>query len=299
MTNPLLLAWIIVANTFAAFFLAPIWWPLALLEAFGYMNRHKPEKWNVLPQNFILVLARLASAVMPVTVINKAGNLKSKKIIFVANHQLFAMDCFGLWNAIINGTQIYPRGLVDRFHYYLPVWDRIVMAMGGILADKEQCVRAMDNNLPLLVFPGGANEGFRSGDRPPYSLHWGNRKGFARLAARKGYTIVPISSIGIDDNFKILYHIPMYRLFKLLGDNRPSNFTVPIFVWNPFAMQRQYVLIGEPIPADGLADFGACEEEDIYIEQVREKSKLAIEAGFESLKRFREADKSRYLLKSN
>lgn len=264
------------------------------------MDRCKPEKWNILPQKFVIVLARLASAVMPVTVINKAGNLKGKKVLFVANHQLFAMDCLGIWNATINGTQIYPRGLVDRFHYYLPIWDRIIIALGGILAHKEQCGRAMDNNLPLLIFPGGANEGFRSGGRASYSLHWGNRKGFARLAASKGYTIVPISSIGIDDNFKILYHIPVYRLFKLLGDTRHSDFTIPLFLWDPFAMQRQYVLIGEPIPADGIAEFGAnWKDDEVYVEGVREESKVAIEEGIEVLKRFRKADKSRYLLKSN
>jgi hypothetical protein len=175
----LLVLWIYVSNAFAAMFFAPLWWPLLFLERQGYMSRLDPVQWTCFPENAILFLAKFISRFLPVVCKSDVEQveLKGKQILFVSNHQLFAMDTFFLWPSIINATGIYPRGLVDRFHFYIPLWDRIILFLGGILANRALCSKAMESGLPLLVFPGGANEGFRSGGLSPYVLEWRKRKG--------------------------------------------------------------------------------------------------------------------------
>lgn len=178
--EPLLLTlWILISNAFAAIVYAPLWWPLYLLENQGAMSRDNPESWTCFPEKLIFYLARLMGRILPVVCVSDVdgSELKGKRVLFVSNHQLFAMDTFFLWPSIINATGVYPRGLVDRFHFYIPLWDRIILFFGGILADRTLCSKAMRSGIPLLVFPGGANEGFRVGGLSPYVLEWRKRKG--------------------------------------------------------------------------------------------------------------------------
>jgi hypothetical protein len=55
----------------------------------------------------------------------------------------------------------------------------------------------------VLVFPGGGREVFRRKSEQ-YKLFWKNRTGFARMAIRYGYPIVPFAQVGAADAFDIL-----------------------------------------------------------------------------------------------
>jgi hypothetical protein len=75
----------------------------------------------------------------------------------------------------------------------IPLWKNFCAFLGAILGDKKVCESAMENGCPLLVFPGGAREVMRDGGIPKYTLQWGDRSGFAKMAIKHGYTIIPVS----------------------------------------------------------------------------------------------------------
>jgi 1-acyl-sn-glycerol-3-phosphate acyltransferase len=61
----------------------------------------------------------------------------------------------------------------------------------------------MRDRQTILVFPGGSREvNKRRGQQ--YQLLWRERIGFARLAIKHGYPIVPFAAVGADDMFDVI-----------------------------------------------------------------------------------------------
>ena len=143
------------------------------------------------------------------------------------------------------------------------------------------------NGLGLLS--GGSQEAFRKKETEKYSLNWGKRDGFARYAIRHGYTIVPVSAVGIEDSFKILYDMPTDAFFRLIKDVRPP-LTAPFFV--PSGYERQYFKIHDPIDTEGM------ELTDENVSKIRELTKEVIETGIADLKEVRKKDPDRYVIPS-
>lgn len=148
---------------------------------------------------------------------------------------------------------------------------------------------AMEKAYPLIVFPGGSSEVWRPSHLPKYSLLWGERKGFARMALDHGYTIIPMSAAGMDDMWYSLFDIPAYLFFKLMGDEKRAarGDTIP-FLIPSFQFQKQYFYFGEPIKTEGLP----MTEESVN--EIRDKTKVAVERGIDILKGHRSKDVNRY-----
>ncbi len=76
-------------------------------------------------------------------------------------------------------------------------------AHGVIDGTRENCASLMAAGESVLVFPGGAREVFKhKGEK--YRLVWGDRLGFARMAIRYGYAIVPFGAVGAEDAWDIV-----------------------------------------------------------------------------------------------
>ncbi|MBF0452115.1 MAG: acyltransferase family protein [Candidatus Magnetomorum sp.] len=133
-------------------------------------------------------------------------NIESKQPhLFVANHTIH-----GVLDVPLYGVEVYRqkgfllRGLADHFHYLIPIWRDFISWIGSVPGTVEHCEKLMENRENILVFPGGGREVCkRKGEG--YQLIWKQRTGFARLAIKHHYTILPIASIGIDDAFSILF----------------------------------------------------------------------------------------------
>jgi hypothetical protein len=70
-----------------------------------------------------------------------------------------------------------------------------------------------------LVFPGGARESTKP-EAEKYTLKWGDRYGFVRVAAQHGYNITPFGLVGPDDCYDHLLEgseLLNTRPGKLLG----------------------------------------------------------------------------------
>lgn len=127
----------------------------------------------------------------------------SRPALWVGNHTLYGMiDISVLATELYLEHGVYLRGLADRNHFMLPGWRDTLGKLGAVLGTRENCSALMDDGENVLVFPGGGREVMkRKGER--YKLLWKNRTGFARMAIRHGYPIIPFASVGVEDAYDI------------------------------------------------------------------------------------------------
>jgi 1-acyl-sn-glycerol-3-phosphate acyltransferase len=130
------------------------------------------------------------------TLIN-ADKLPDKPTLFVGNHSLFGIDGALLLPIIYHETGRFVRGMGDKYFFELSDGERL-MNWGMILANPKVCSAMMQAGADLMVFPGGASEATKP-EAEKYQLQWGNRYGFARMAAQHGYSITPFGIVGADD----------------------------------------------------------------------------------------------------
>ncbi|KAI8828437.1 hypothetical protein BC829DRAFT_450427 [Chytridium lagenaria] len=148
----------------------------------------------------------------------------SERILFVGNHQIWALDVALKFSLLYIETGMYVRAITDRSHGNIPFFKHLIMFFGGVPGSREATQALMDRGAPLLIYPGGAMEVFKGKDDDPYALYWKDRTGFARMAAENGYTIVPFASVGMADAVKILFTIPAKYFWTILGDTRAKKY---------------------------------------------------------------------------
>lgn len=147
----------------------------------------------------------------------------SRPSLWVGNHTIYGLidiPVFGAELYLRHG--IYLRGLADRNHFMVPGWRDTLAALGAVLGTRENCATLMEQGEQVLVFPGGGREVMkRRGER--YKLIWKNRTGFARMAIRHGYPILPFASVGAEEAYDIwidaddILASPIGRLLTMAG----------------------------------------------------------------------------------
>ncbi len=84
-----------------------------------------------------------------------------------------------------------------------PVGAQLATQMGAVRAHPRMGLAALSQKASIVVYPGGAQDVFR-----PYALRhkicFYNRKGFIKLALKKGVPIVPMISTGAHSNLIVL-----------------------------------------------------------------------------------------------
>ncbi|NOZ00887.1 MAG: acyltransferase family protein [Deltaproteobacteria bacterium] len=92
-----------------------------------------------------------------------------------------------------------PHGIFHKALMKPPVgW--LLEGIGGVGGDSDELAAAVENGEHIIVTPGGVPEGTRS-SLDKYRVHWGDRVGYVRLAARHRIPIVPAGAEGVDDTF--------------------------------------------------------------------------------------------------
>lgn len=71
--------------------------------------------------------------------------------------------------------------------------------MGGVDGTRVNAEFLMQHKQHILVYPGGQREVLKHSSIPNYALLWKERMGFARLAIKYGYPIVPVAAVGVED----------------------------------------------------------------------------------------------------
>ena len=226
---------------------------------------------------------------------------RDRPFMLAGNHTLMGvLDAPLLVLGLHERTGIFVRSLGDHLHFQVPVWRDLLARFGVVDGTPEQTRALMAAGESILVFPGGGREvAKRKGEQ--YTLIWGRRLGFARLAIEYGYPIVPVAAVGADDVYDILFDAdellasPFGPLLERLAPRRDVIFPVvrglgPTAVPRP---ERFYFRFATPVETAALAgrhgDEAACLA-------VRDQVRAAIEAGITHLLLEREHDPGRALL---
>jgi 1-acyl-sn-glycerol-3-phosphate acyltransferase len=188
-----------------------------------------------------------------------AENIPEQPCLFVGNHSLFALDGWVIGPLFVKELNRFPRGLGDKFLFANPRIGDFILKRGGVLGHPDVCAALMEAGQDLLVFPGGAYEAVKPSSRK-YELLWQQRYGFVRLAARHGYTIMPMGLVGPDEFYghlmegQDLPNSALGKLLKRLGlltEDIRSDILPPIPIGalgTPLPkLQRCYLGFGEPV----------------------------------------------------
>jgi 1-acyl-sn-glycerol-3-phosphate acyltransferase len=119
--------------------------------------------------------------------------------LVVANHNAMTgipdMFCHmvAFWRRYSPSRLAY--GLMHDMPFSFPAAGAWLNAAGAIAANPVNARRALDRGANVLVFPGGDIDACKP-FRRRYTIEFGRRRGFVRLALRAGVPIVPIVSAG-------------------------------------------------------------------------------------------------------
>ncbi|CAI7890033.1 unnamed protein product, partial [Closterium sp. NIES-53] len=224
------------------------------------------------------------------------------KLLFVGNHTIFGIYDMPLMIRDIHmRTGITLRGLGAPTHWQGPFADQFTK-YGAVRVSPRACYQLLREGENLLLYPGGGREvGKRKNEK--YKLFWRDTTDFVRIAVRCGATIVPFSTIGVEDAFDVLMD-PEEIMSSPIGPwlkpalQATGMQTVPFPLASNAGLlprpQRLYFLFGDPIRTDSLdptiiRDKDACNQ--IY-QMVRGR----VEGGIEQLKEMRRADPLRETL---
>lgn len=227
-----------------------------------------------------------------------ADNLPKRGALLVGNHTLL-----GLLDAPLLCAELWERGvrvrvLGNHAHFKLARWRDLLTSVGVVPGTPETADALMSRGETVLVFPGGGREvAKRKGEK--YQLIWENRMGFARLAVKHGYPIVPFATVGAEDSLDVVLDndspllAPARRLFERVSGS-PDLFPLvrgigPTPIPRP---ERQYYWFGEPIDTTGFAG-----TDDRAVRQIRDQTKAAIEHGIEFLLEEQRTDPQRSVVK--
>lgn len=130
---------------------------------------------------------------------------RERPALYVGNHTIYGtLDAPLIYATLYREKNIVLRSLGDSFHWKVPVWRDILTQSGTVPGTRENCARLMEAGEHVLVFPGGGREvAKRKGEE--YKLTWKTRTGFAHMAIKYQYPIIPVASVGADDAYEVVY----------------------------------------------------------------------------------------------
>jgi 1-acyl-sn-glycerol-3-phosphate acyltransferase len=142
------------------------------------------------------------------------------------------------------------RPMIERWFGTIPVLSTFAARHGPILGDPKNCIKLLQNDECVLVFPEGAKGAGKLWYDRYQLMEFG--LGFMRLALQTKTPIVPVSVIGGEEQAPAFYNSKI--LAKLVG--LPYFPLTPTFPWLgvlgtiPYPT-KYYVYFGDPIEFEG------------------------------------------------
>lgn len=223
-----------------------------------------------------------------------------RPVLLAGNHSTLAvLDAPILLLGLHDRLGLFPRTVGDHVHFRVPAWRALVERFGVVDGTPANVRALMQAGETIVVFPGGAREVFkRRGEK--YALIWGRRTGFARLAIEFGYPIVPFAAVGAEDLYDIvldaedLLRSPLGPIVRRLAPR--ADLVPPLVAGVGFTalprVQRLYFHFAEPVET---VPFAGRQDDPEVAFAVRERVRVAVEAGIAYLLAARERDPERDL----
>lgn len=127
---------------------------------------------------------------------------KSGGVLLVGNHAILGVDPVPLTALLAMQRERVPRYLGERTLWKIPLLKYLLRALGIVRGERDIAVRLLEAGELVCVYPGGVLESFKLTSEA-YTLKWGNRAGFARVAMRAKVPIVPIAATGVDEIYEV------------------------------------------------------------------------------------------------
>ena len=171
-------------------------------------------------------------------------------VILIGNHSGgLPVDAFMLANGFINHHSS-PRPARALAHAWLRrtgFLNRLIAGLGAVPATLDVAVNLLNHNRVVVFYPEGVK-----GTGKPYALRYRLEDfdpGFVKAAILTGAPIVPVTTVGGDDIYPILYDVrSLARLLKM-----PYFPITPTFPWLPIFSSciplpaKMLIKIGKPI----------------------------------------------------
>eukprot|EP00475_Leptophrys_vorax_P008000 TRINITY_DN15121_c0_g1_i1.p1 TRINITY_DN15121_c0_g1~~TRINITY_DN15121_c0_g1_i1.p1 ORF type:complete len:401 (-),score=92.67 TRINITY_DN15121_c0_g1_i1:61-1128(-) len=197
--------------------------------------------------------------------------------LLVSDHALMGIEVPLLVSQVLKSTGMFFRTSLDHFQLVDPNWSKLLKRFGAFDGTRENWNMLMRRRHPLVVYPGAFD--IKTGG----DLKWKNRKGFARLAIKHGYSIIPFCTVTSNEMMHILHDLPIGWIRQDLPFGEAHS---PVF---DRGLQKVYVWFGRPISTDGYED----DEKDA--EEVRDLTRKIIRDGLLDMQRRQSQDKDRNL----
>ncbi|CAB9529344.1 Acyltransferase [Seminavis robusta] len=248
------------------------------------IEKHDIKAWKAPPKWTSWIFSPPNIVLRPV--LTGAENIPHDKPgFYVMNHALYGLEMAPFVATVYNQTNVFLRGLSDHFHFG-QLHGEMIRFFGGVDGTRDNVDCLMENQDNILVYPGGGNEIMKPCDVPRYTLMWKQRLGFARMAIKHGYPVVPCCSVGTEDMFDRIFDIDLGFMRK--GFKVPVS--APIL---PHKLQRVYFWVGEPIPT---AHLNGDWQNDEAAREIRDKVRASLEAGIQEMLEKQANDPNRYFL---
>jgi 1-acyl-sn-glycerol-3-phosphate acyltransferase len=261
---------------FNAIFLAIIGWNVVLL--FGFWNYPfqvgvyillpyytycklltRPEqegRWQVFSKHFFLFqqmreyMSLSIHRPLPKRLVQAETSTNAQFIIAVFPHGTaadyrVAMD--GMLDQVFPNVYHKIRTLGASVLLMIPLVREIFVWTSGIDASRAVAEKALDKGYSLVVLPGGEAEQIRTVYQKE-RVYLKNRKGFLKLAMRKGVPVVPVYVFGASDYYQTSNALlgPRLWLVKNMGVCIPFAVGLWGSVFCPRPV-RTTIVVGEPL----------------------------------------------------
>ena len=136
--------------------------------------------------------------------------------LLVSNHSgVLPLDGAMIEVAVYDETDRIARALIAQWFGSLPVLSWLLRRVGGTLGHPDDTMRLLDRGELVLVFPEGVRgTGKLFSER--YRLRRFGRGGFAEVALRAGVPIIPVSVVGSEEIYPMLFDLaPVAKLFGM------------------------------------------------------------------------------------
>lgn len=123
------------------------------------------------------------------------------RVLIVANHSgQLPIDATLLGYALVTNPNAprAPKGMYERFVPQVPFISMYFNQWGGTLGDPENCIRMLENEEAVIVFPEGAK-----GISKPYSKKYQLQRfglGFMYMALQTNTPIIPVGIVGCEES---------------------------------------------------------------------------------------------------
>lgn len=118
--------------------------------------------------------------------------------LMVGNHAALGLDSFPFTALCIEHTGRMPRFLGERNLWRVPGLAQVLDALGAVPGTRDNAAALLRAGELVCVYPGGIDDSLKAGGSE-YTLQWGHRDGFARVALRAAVPIIPFVGEGVDD----------------------------------------------------------------------------------------------------